>query len=93
MKPDEVIEKFKQYSEIAQENYRGSHEQIAIDALSLTILDGDVEKFKQYHEAAENNYSGSHTQIAIDTLNMVLMDRTESISGLLDLLLTKLSKI
>lgn len=92
MEPEEVIRRFNEYSNAARENQTGSYEQIAIDTMTISILDGDIERFRIYHQAALKNKNGSHEQIAIDTLNMALMDRTQGRGGLVAFLLTPMIK-
>jgi hypothetical protein len=87
MEPSDVIERFKRYSQAARDNCHYSSEQAAIDALTITILGGDIEKFKNYHQAARDNCNNSSKQVAIDTLNMALMDSIQSQGGLIARLL------
>jgi len=85
MKPEEVIYKFEQYQRAARAN-AGSSLQLAIDTLTIAILDGNTERFEQYRRVARAN-AGNYEQLAIDTLTMTLMDHTSNISGLLNCLL------
>lgn len=92
MKPEEVIQKFTQYSQTTWDNRHTTYRQVAIDTMSIAILDGDIERFKQYSQAALKNRNGDSEQVAIDTLNMALMDRTEGRGGLIACLLAPKDK-
>lgn len=91
MEPNEVIQKFREYRELARRFDSGNYEQQAIDTMTMAILDGDVETFRRYQDVAKEN-AGNCYQLAVDTLNMALLDRTQGRGGLVAFLLTPRDK-